>query len=120
MVEVFVAPLETELEHEVELGQRGVTSDQESTPDERTDASQDDTQLIDVWMGLLLFHAQSVRQEARRECIERQRDNACGSRLRGDASPPGRDTRAIVPWEDTPMSRSREGCSAMGARARLS
>src|SRR5215510_1032193 len=24
--------------------------------------SQDDTQLIDVWMGLLLFHAQSVRR----------------------------------------------------------
>ena len=54
--------VETELEHEVELGQGGVTSDKESTPDERTDASQDDAQLIDVWMGLLLFHAQSVRR----------------------------------------------------------
>jgi len=56
MVEVFVAPLETELEHEVQLGQRGVTSDKESTPDEWTDAAQDDAQLIDVWMGWLLFH----------------------------------------------------------------
>src|SRR5215510_6428858 len=62
MVEVFVTPRETELEHEVQLGQRGVTSDKESTPDEWTDASQDDTQLIDVWMGLLLCHAQSVRR----------------------------------------------------------
>src|SRR5262245_47806069 len=62
MVEVFVTPLETELEHEVQLGQGGVTSDKESTPDKGTDASQDDTQLIDVWMGLLLFHAQSVRR----------------------------------------------------------
>src|SRR5215471_16011941 len=62
MVEVFVTPLETELEHKVQLGQRGVTSDKESTPDKWTDASQDDTQLIDVWMGLLLFHAQSVRR----------------------------------------------------------
>ena len=60
MVEVFVTPRETELEHEVQLGQRGVTSDQEATPDKWTDASQDDTQLTDVWMGLLLFHAQSV------------------------------------------------------------
>src|SRR4029434_6750876 len=62
MVEVFVTPLETELEHEVQLGQRGVTSDKESTPDKWTDASQDNTQLIDVWIGLLLFHAQSVRR----------------------------------------------------------
>ena len=48
MVEVFVAPRETELEHEVQLGQRGVTSDKESTPEEWTDAAQDDAQLIDV------------------------------------------------------------------------
>ena len=62
MVEVFVTPLETELEHEVQLGQRGFTSDKESTPVKWTDASQDDAQLIDVWMGLLLCHAQSVRR----------------------------------------------------------
>src|SRR5262245_5549141 len=62
MVEVFVAPRETELEHEVQLGQRGIASDQEATPDEWTDASQDNAQLIDVWMGLLLVHAQSVRR----------------------------------------------------------
>jgi hypothetical protein len=62
MMEVFVAPLETELEHEVQLSQRGVTLDKESTPDEWTDAAQDDAQLIDVWMGWLLFHEQSVRR----------------------------------------------------------
>src|SRR2546427_7273272 len=59
-MQVFVAPIEDDLEYEVELGQGGVTSDQESTPDERTDASQDDAQLIDVRVCLVLFHAQSV------------------------------------------------------------
>jgi hypothetical protein len=59
-MQVFVAPREEALEHEVEVGQSGVTSDQESTPDERTDASQDDAQLIDVRVCLVLVHAQSV------------------------------------------------------------
>ena len=63
-VQVFVAPIEDDLEYEVELGQGGVTSDQESTPDERTDASQDDAQLIDVRVCLVLFHAQSVGRKA--------------------------------------------------------
>ena len=43
MMEVFVAPIEEKLEHEVELGQRGVAAHKESTPNERADASQDDT-----------------------------------------------------------------------------
>jgi len=60
MVEVFVAPIETDLEHEVELSEGGVASNQESSPDERTDASQNDAQLVDVWVGSLLFHEQSV------------------------------------------------------------
>ena len=34
-----------------------------SSPDERTDASQDNAQLIDVWVGSLLFHEQSVRRD---------------------------------------------------------
>ena len=63
-MQVFVAPIEDDLAYEVELGQGGVTSDQESTPDERTDASQDDAQLIDVRGCLVLFHAQSVGRKA--------------------------------------------------------
>lgn len=50
MVQVFVAPIKENLDHEVELGQGGVASHQEPSPDERADISQDDTQLIDVWV----------------------------------------------------------------------
>ncbi len=60
VVKVFVAPIKEDLEHEVELGQRGVAPHQESAPDEGADASQDDTQLIDVGMRLVWFHEQSV------------------------------------------------------------
>jgi hypothetical protein len=60
MVEVFVAPREKDLDHAVELGQGGVAADQKSSPDERADAAQNDAQLIDVWVGSLLLHAQSV------------------------------------------------------------
>jgi hypothetical protein len=64
MVHVFIVPIEEDLQHEVELGQGGVTADQDVTPDERPDVAQDDAQLIDVWMGLLLLHAQSGRRHA--------------------------------------------------------
>jgi hypothetical protein len=47
-MQVVVAPSAEDLEHEVEWSQGGVTSDQEATPDERTDASQDHAQLRDV------------------------------------------------------------------------
>ena len=60
VVQVFVAPIKEDLKHEVELGQRGVAPHQESAPDKGADASQDDTQLIDVGMRLVWFHAQSV------------------------------------------------------------
>ena len=60
VVQVVVAPIKEDLEHEVELGQRGVAPHLESAPDEGADASQDDTQLIDVGMRLVWFHAQSV------------------------------------------------------------
>ena len=62
MAQVLVAPVEDDLEHVVELCQGRVASDQESTPDERADASQDDTQLIDVWVCSVLVHEQSVRR----------------------------------------------------------
>jgi hypothetical protein len=51
-----------DLEHEVELGQRGVATHKESTPNERANASQDDAQLIDVGGWLVWFHEQSVRR----------------------------------------------------------
>src|SRR6266446_9700000 len=50
---MFVAPLEDDLNHAVELSQRRVASDQKATPDEWTNASQDDTQLIDVGVCLV-------------------------------------------------------------------
>jgi hypothetical protein len=46
----------------VEWGQGGVASDQESPPDEWTDVSKNDAQLINVWVGSLWFHEQSVRR----------------------------------------------------------
>jgi hypothetical protein len=46
----------------MELSQCRVASDQESPPDEWTDVSKDDTQLIDVGVSLLRFHEQSVRR----------------------------------------------------------
>ena len=49
VVQVFVAPVEDDLEHVVEVRQGGVTAHEETAPDERTDLAQDDTQLIDVW-----------------------------------------------------------------------
>jgi hypothetical protein len=63
MVQVFVAPIKENLKHKVELGQGGVASHQESSPDERTDISQDDTQLIDVGRQWVWLHDQSVRRQ---------------------------------------------------------
>ena len=62
VVQMFVAPIKEELEHEVELGQRGVAPHQEAAPDEGADASQDDTQLIDGRRFYWLAHRVSVAQ----------------------------------------------------------
>jgi hypothetical protein len=62
MMEVFVTPSDEDLEHEVEVGQRGVAAHKEATPNEGADASQDDAQLIDVGVWLVVFHEQSVRR----------------------------------------------------------
>jgi hypothetical protein len=59
-MEMFITPVEENLQHEVKLGQGGVAAHHESAPDERTDASQDDAQLVDVGVGSLRFHEQSV------------------------------------------------------------
>jgi hypothetical protein len=61
---VFVAPIEEELEYQVEVRQGSIASDKKSSPDERADASQDDAQLIDVRVCSVLVHAQSVRCNA--------------------------------------------------------
>jgi hypothetical protein len=58
--EVFVAPREEDLEHEMELGQGGVAAHKKSTPEERADAAQNDAQLIDIRVCWVLIHAQSV------------------------------------------------------------
>jgi hypothetical protein len=52
-MQMFVAPLEDDLNHAVELSQSRVALDQKATPDEWTNASQDDTQLIDVGVCLV-------------------------------------------------------------------
>jgi len=62
VMQVFVAPVKDDLDHGMELSQGVVASDQESPPDERADASQDDAQLIDVRVCSVLVHEQSVRR----------------------------------------------------------
>ncbi len=54
-MQVFIAPIEDDLEREVELSQSRVASDKDPTPDERADVSEDDAQLIDFRAGSLLF-----------------------------------------------------------------
>jgi hypothetical protein len=60
VMQVLVAPVEEDLEHVMEVCQRRVASDKESTPDERADAAQDNAQLIDVQNCSVVIHAQSV------------------------------------------------------------
>jgi hypothetical protein len=61
MVEVFIAPRKENLEHVVEVRQSRVAVDQKAPPDERTNVSEDDAQLVDHWGWLVVFHGQSVR-----------------------------------------------------------
>ncbi len=65
-VQVCIAPVESDLEHCVELCQGGIAADEESAPDERTDLAQDDAQLIDAGWFNGLMHAQSVPSRALR------------------------------------------------------
>jgi hypothetical protein len=44
------------------VGQGGLTADQQSAPDERTDVAQDDAELIDHRRWLSRLHGQSVRR----------------------------------------------------------
>ena len=45
-VEVFTAPAENDLENVVEFGDAGFVADQQSPPDQRTDATEHDSKLI--------------------------------------------------------------------------
>jgi hypothetical protein len=45
-VQMFIAPVESDLQHGVEVRQGRGTTYEQTAPDERTDLSQDDTQLI--------------------------------------------------------------------------
>jgi hypothetical protein len=47
-MEMFATPIKEELKDVMELGKGGVMANQEASPNERTDASHDDTKLIDV------------------------------------------------------------------------
>lgn len=48
VVKVLITPLKEDLNDIMELGQRGVVAHQDSPPDERTNVSQDDAELINV------------------------------------------------------------------------
>jgi Transposase, Mutator family len=63
-VQMLAAPVQDDLEDGVELCQGGVAADEESAPDERTDLSEGDTQLIDTARVRWLAHRWSVAQYA--------------------------------------------------------
>jgi hypothetical protein len=63
-VQMLAAPVQDDLEDGVELRQGGVAADEESAPDERTDLSEGDTQLIDTGRFRWLAHRWSVTQYA--------------------------------------------------------
>lgn len=60
VMQVLIAPREENLEHEMEVCQGGVAGDQEAPPDERTDAAQDNTQLVDHRGAWVRLHGCSV------------------------------------------------------------
>ena len=59
-VQVFIAPVESDLQHRVEVRQGRITTNEQATPDEWTDLSQDDAELIDAERFNGLIHTQSV------------------------------------------------------------
>ena len=61
-VQMFITPVESDLQHRVEVRQGRVTTHEQTAPDERTDLSQDDTQLIDGRRFYWLAHRVSVAQ----------------------------------------------------------
>ena len=52
IVKVLITPRKEDLNNFMELSQSGVVAHQNTTPDQRTDASEDNAQLIDVeWIA---------------------------------------------------------------------
>ena len=72
-VQMFIAPVESDLQHRVEVGQGRVTTHEQTAPDQRTDLSQDDTQLIDSRRFCWLAHRMSVAQ-----CVGSLKVSPCG------------------------------------------
>ena len=63
-VQMLAAPVKDDLKDGVELRQGGVAVDEESTPNERTDLAQGDTQLIETGRFQWPAHGWSVAQYA--------------------------------------------------------
>ena len=61
---MLATPREGDVQDVVEMLKRRVARDEEAAPDERADASQDDTQLIDIglWRSGRQYHALSIAQ----------------------------------------------------------
>ena len=51
-MQMLAAPVKDDLEDRMQVRQGRVAADEESTPDQRTDLTQDDTQLIDTGLWL--------------------------------------------------------------------
>jgi hypothetical protein len=64
VVQMLATPREGDVQDVVEMLKRRVARDEEAAPDERADASQDDTQLIDIglWRSGRQYHALSIAQ----------------------------------------------------------
>ncbi len=63
-VQVFITPVESDLQHRVEVRKGRVTTHEQPARDQRTDLTQDDTELIDAGRFNGLMHAQSVPRRA--------------------------------------------------------
>jgi len=59
-VQVLTAPPERGLQHDVQVGDRGVASDEQPPPDQRADPVQHHPQLVDVAVGADISRASIV------------------------------------------------------------
>jgi hypothetical protein len=64
VVQMLATPREGDVQDVMEMRERRVARDEEAAPDERADASQDDTQLIESgpWRRGRRYHALSIAQ----------------------------------------------------------
>jgi hypothetical protein len=59
---MFITPGRGDLENSVEFSERGIAADEESAPEQRADAVQDNTKMIDTGQSLGVAHALSIPQ----------------------------------------------------------